>query len=202
MKKILICLLLILICVSSEAAMIEEHATVAVMDMGTHQGTSDPDFNLLNAEKSSSEYIIQQLIKTNHFVVMDKDLVQDKLQKENLKTTGLIDPDTAKRIGEILGVKYLIYGNVVNVGLDENVEAVVRVRTVKANLVIRIMDVKTGRILMAAKGEGKSKSASVLEGKNFILIGTVKVSQTSVHNALQKASFQAVDVLVERLIGK
>ena len=198
MKRILIFLLMILICSSSEAAIVEKNATVAVMDMGTHKGTSDPDFNLLNAEKSSSEYIIQRLVERKYFTVKDKDIVQDKLTDEKLNTTGLIDPDIAKRIGEILDVDYIIYGNVVNVGLAETAEAMVRVRTVKANLIIRVMDIKTGRILIAAKGEGNSKSASVLEDTKFIMIGTVKVSQTSVHNALRKAAFEAVDVLIEK----
>ena len=202
MKRILIFLLMILICSSSEAAIVEKNATVAVMDMGTHKGTSDPDFNLLNAEKSSSEYIIQRLVERKYFTVKDKDIVQDKLTDEKLNTTGLIDPDIAKRIGEILDVDYIIYGNVVNVGLAETAEAMVRVRTVKANLIIRVMDVKTGRILMTVKGEGNSKSASVLEDTKFIMIGTIKVSQMSVHNALQKAAFQAVDILMDRLYGK
>ena len=65
------------------------------------------------------------------------------------------------------------------------------------------MDVETGRIIMAARGAGDSKSSFIGDSDgNFIAIGTVKVSQTSVHNALQKASFQAVDILTERLFGK
>ena len=179
-----------------------KNARVAVMDMGTHEGVSDPDFDLLNAEQSSSEYIIQQLMKSKYFTLIDKDVISNKLKTANIKITGLIPPNTAKQIGKLLNVDYIIYGNVVNVGLDEAAEGIVRIRTVKSNLVIRIMDVKTGKILMAAKGEGKSKSASVLEDIKFFVIGTIKVSQTSVHNALQKAAFQSVDVLIERLFGK
>ncbi len=202
MKKILIFLLVIFNGSSSEATIMNKNARVAVMDMGTHEGVSDPDFDLLNAEQSSSEYIIQQLMKSKYFTLIDKDVISNKLKTANIKITGLIPPNTAKQIGELLNVDYIIYGNVVNVGLDEAAEGIVRIRTVKSNLVIRIMDVKTGKILMAAKGEGKSKSASVLEDIKFFVIGTIKVSQTSVHNALQKAAFQSVDVLIERLFGK
>ena len=202
MKKILIFLLVIFNGSSSEATIMNKNARVAVMDMGTHEGVSDPDFDLLNAEQSSSEYIIQQLMKSKYFTLIDKDVISNKLKTANIKITGLIPPNTAKQIGKLLNVDYIIYGNVVNVGLDEAAEGIVRIRTVKSNLVIRIMDVKTGKILMAAKGEGKSKSASVLEDIKFFVIGTIKVSQTSVHNALQKAAFQSVDVLIERLFGK
>ena len=183
----------------AEAALIEKGASVAVMDMGVHKGTSDPDVNLLNAEKASSEYVIQRLVTTNNFDVKDRTLILNVLEKFNI--LGLIDPDTAKKIGEILGVRYIVYGNVTNVSVDVE-KALMTVNTVKAHLVIRIMDIETGKILMAAKGEGESASAFVGDGeKNFFFIGTTKVSQTAVHNALQKAAFQAIDILNERLFG-
>ena len=200
MKNFLISLLIISICLSVSAETMNEKPTVAVMDFGTYEGNSDPDFNLLNAERASSEYVIQRLVMKKIFDIIDKDIMADKLKAENLNTIGLIDPDTAKRIGRILGVQYLIYGNVTNVVLDENVGAIVKVKTVKAKIIARIIDVKTGNILMMSKGEGESKSSSVLEDSNIIIIGTSKVSQDSVHNALKKAVFQAVDILIDRLM--
>ena len=208
MKKFLIVLLItISICANIEAALIDKNSSIAVMDMGTNIGTSDLSVYLFNVEKSSSEYIIQRLIEQYKLNVVDKDLFIDKLKMENLDTTGLIDPDTAKRIGEILNVKYLIYGKVVNVSVAEDENGLeglsVKSRTVKANIVARIMEVNTGRIIMAAKGEGKSKSAHLSftdeSFGEFLTIGNVKVSQDSVHNALQKAAFQVVDILIERL---
>lgn len=200
MKKFFIIIFMILMTFApAEAALIEDSASVAVMDLGVNKGTSDPDVNLLHAEGASSEYVIQRLATTNHFDVKDRTLVLDTLQKFNM--VGLIDPKTAKKIGEILGVKYIVYGNVIDVVVDVD-KSLVTVNTVKAHLVIRIMEVETGNILMAAKGEGKSESAFVGESEqSFIVIGTTKVSQTSVHNALQKAAFQATDILIERLFG-
>ncbi len=200
MKKLLTIIIVSLMTFTiAEASLIEKGSTVAVMDLGVHKGTSDPDVNLLRAEGASGEYVIQRLVETKNFEVKDRTLVLDTLAE--LKMTGLIDPETAKKIGEILGVKYIIYGNVVDVIVDVD-KSLVTVNTVKAHLVIRIMEVETGNILMAAKGEGKSASAFVGDSEqNFIVIGTTKVSQTAVHNALQKAAFQAVDILNERLFG-
>ena len=201
-KTIIICLMMLMLGLTTEAAAIEPNASVAVMDFGTHEGTADPDVNLMNAERASSEYIIARLVDSKKLDVMDKDIVSDRIAAEGLNITGLIDPDTAQRLGKILGVRYLIYGNVVDMVVDFNVETVVKVRTVKCHIVARIMDVETGKILMAAKGEGKSKSANVSLDESFFVIGTVKVSQTSVHNALQKAAFNSVDLLIERLYGR
>lgn len=201
MKKFPLIFLLILLSIAHvNATQIERHSSIAVMDMGVHRGTSDPDVNLLNAETASSEYIITRLVETKNFDVKDRTLILQALQKLNM--LGLIDPDTAKKIGELLKVRYIVYGNVTNVSVGEDTEVVVNVKTVKAHLVIRIMDIETGKILMAAKGEGKSASSFIGdEEKDFFFIGTTKVSQTAVHNALKKAAFQAVDVLNERLFG-
>ncbi len=201
MKKFLLILAVILMTFApAEAALIEKGASVAVMDLGVHQGTSEPDVNLLNAEKSSSEYIIQRLIETKNFEVKDRTMILNVLEKFNM--LGLIDSDTAKKLGEIIGVRYIIYGNVVDVSVAVG-KALVTVNTIKAHMVIRIMDVETGNVIMAAKGEGKSASAFVGDGtEQFITVGTTKVNQTAVHNALQKAAVQAVDVLNERLFAK
>ena len=194
-----IIVLILLIFTPVEALLIEKGSSVAVMDLGIHERTSEPDVNLLNAEKASGEYVIQRLVATNNFNVKDRTLILNVLQKFDM--LGLIDPDTAKKIGEILGIRYIIYGNVIDVSVAVEKVGVV-VNTVKAHIVIRIMDIETGNILMAAKGEGQSASGFIGDSeKNFFFIGTTKVSQTAVHNALQKAAFQAVDILNERLFG-
>ena len=101
----------------------------------------------------------------------------------------LIDADKAKQTCAILGVRYLIYGNVTDVS-EENYgfqESSVKVYKVKARIISIIIDAKTGKILAAAKGEGKSEISSVkLDDKFAITLGTKRVSQVSVHNALKK----------------
>ena len=193
-----ICAVILLTTQVAFAATIERGASVAVTDLGVHSGTSDPDVNLLNAEAASSEYVIARLVATNNFDVKDRSLVYEALK--NLNMLGLIDPDGAKKIGDVLNVRYLVYGNVtdVSVGVEK---ALVNVTTVKAHIVLRIMDVDTGKILTASRGEGQSAS-SLVGDENFFYVGTAKVTQTAVHNALQKAAFQAVDILNERLFKR
>ena len=199
MKTLLtICAVILLTAQVAFAATIERGASVAVTDLGVHSGTSDPDVNLLNAEAASSEYVIARLVATNNFDVKDRSLVYEALKSLNM--LGLIDPDGAKKIGDVLNVRYLVYGNVTDVSVAVE-KALVNVTTVKAHIVLRIMDVDTGKILTAARGEGQSAS-SLVGDENFFYIGTAKVTQTAVHNALQKAAFQAVDILNERLFKR
>lgn len=184
------------------AAPIAKDANVAVMDFGTRPGATPSEININNAEYTSSEYIINGLVNKHCFHIMDKDMVMQQLKAEHLTTVGLIDPDTAKRIGDLLHTRYIIYGNVTNVSISDtgtqimtNIGGGVNICTVKAHMIARVMDVETGDILMAVKGDGKSKSSFVrlhagngLTGVKVLKIGTVTVTMDSVHNAIAKAA--------------
>ena len=191
-----------------EAAELMDKPTVAVMDFGRHVGATTDDIVFENTDETSSDYIIEALVERGKYDVVDKDLLAEKLMQENLNTKGIIDPDTARRIGEILGVRYIIYGNVNDVtGSSTGVQIYdngADVYTVKAHIIARMMDVTTGDIVMAAKGEGKSKSSTAKVGTDrlgYITIGTAKISQVSVHNSIKKAAYNMVDKLTERLFG-
>ena len=193
---------------SVQAAAIPEGAKVAVMDFGTHPHAVTIDINILNAGQAAHEYILQRLFESHKMDIMDKDLFAAQLAEQKLNTTGLIYHDTAQKIGKILGVDYIIYGNVNDVTLSEIGTQVgiggVTICTVKSHIIARIMNVETGEIVSAAKGEGKSKSSFVKVSGGEVLtveVGTTKVTQDSVHNALQQAAFQTVDVLIGRLYG-
>lgn len=184
------------------AVAIAKDANVAVMDFGTRPGATPSEININNAEYASSEYIINGLVNKHCFNIMDKDMVMQQLKAEHLTTVGLIDPDTAKRIGDLLHTRYIIYGNVTNVSISDtgtqiltNIGGGVNVCTVKAHVIARVMDVETGDILMAVKGDGKSKSSFVklhagngLTGVKVLKIGTVNVTMDSIHNAIAKAA--------------
>lgn len=200
--------MLILMSAAVQAAKIEPNAKVAVMDFGTHPHAVTIDINILNAGKAAHEYILQRLVESGKVDVMDRFLVEEKIQEQGLNTTGIIDPDTAQEIGKLLGARYIIYGNVNDVTLSEVGTQVgiggVTICTVGSHIIARVMDVESGEIISAAKGEGKSKSSFVkVKGGPIatVEIGKTKVTQDSVHNALQKAAFQTVDVLINNLYG-
>lgn len=205
LKKIFLATSMMLaITVNCFALAVSKDANVAVMDFGTRPGATPAEVNLNNAEYTSSTYIVNGLINKHCFNVMDKDMVMQQLQAEHIKTTGLIDPDSAKRIGQLLHTRYIVYGNVANVSVSDvstqvlsgfGTGAGLTVCTVKAHIIARVMDVETGDIVMAVKGEGKSKSSyvkaqvgNVFTGVKTLMIGNANVTMDSVHNAIAKAA--------------
>ena len=197
--------MLILIMLNSAAAKFQEMPKVAVMDFGKLSNAAG-GINTDNIGLAVSDYIIQALVDSGKFKVMSKDHLEEILAENNLDITGIIPPSKAKKIGEILGVRYIIYGNVNDVNSDTFTLEVIAngadVHTVKALIIARMMDVETGDIITAARGEGKSKSSKVKVGVSnvaYLTIGTAKVPQVSVHNAIKKAAYSMVDLLIKRL---
>ena len=182
---------------------------VAVMDLGKHSGAIGGEIASNHLGEMASEYVIEALVESGKFNVISKRLAEENLAKEGLSISGIIYPSAAKKIGKILGVKYLIYGNVSGVTGDTLTIEVfsngTKVHSVKSTLVVRMSDVTSGDIVTAARGEGVSKSSHVKAGYEkfgYITIGKKKIPQVSVHNAIKKAAYATVDVLIERLFGE
>lgn len=193
---------------ASCAPKIPEGAAIAVTDLGIHEGAATSDIAILHVGEAASVYAIERFVDSGHFNVVECENAKEQLPDDE-KLTGLIDPDVARQIGAMLGVSYLVYGNVNDVTVSSTGTNVigtggVAVGSTKAHVILRMMDVKTGDIVTAAKGEGSSKTSYVKAGNKsvgYISIGTKKITQDSVHNAVQKAACQAADVMVERLYG-
>lgn len=217
MKKI-ICLILILITCCAEAVgaaaqqnpfAIEKNSSIVVMDLGVRPGAVPEVIDINGAGGTSCEYLITRLVTNDFFCVMDKDSVIPLLKKQGLRTEGLIDPDSAIRIGKLLNAKYLLYGNLTGVTVSDVSSTMlfngVTKCTVKAHVIARVMDIDTGRIIYAIKGNGKSQSAFTkiavgpLYSPQIIKIGNVGITQDSVHNAVKNASYDAVDNLFVKL---
>lgn len=203
MKKIFLIFFLFVVTLTNfvEAS---EKPKVAVMDLGEFKGAFISELNTDNVGAMASDYIIKKLTGDKRFTVISRELFKDQLDKKNLQISGLITPNKAREIVKILNIDYLIYGNV------DNVDGIEKVFDVKLNggkfhelktcLIVRMMDVKTGQIIAAVKGEGISKSTEIKGGKGSltIKIGTTEIPQVCVHNAMQKAAEDVAYKLKER----
>lgn len=195
-----------LLSVSGSALAIDRNSEIAIMDFGTRPGATEAEISLNNAEYVTSEYIIDRLVDDKCFLIKEKDFVMGQVNDAAISTVGIIDPDTAKKIGALLNVKYILCGNVANVSLSETGGALggtgLTKNTVQAHIVGRVMDTETGSILYMVKGTGKSASTyTKVKGivGGTLAFGTVQVTQDSVHNAIQKAAYAMVDELNKKL---
>ena len=71
----------------------------------------------------------------------------------NLNNTAAFDSDTSSKLGRLLGVQYLILGNITGVSTESGGDIV-------AHLSLRMIEVETARIYLAGRGNGKSRKNS------------------------------------------
>lgn len=143
---------------TAAAAKFQEIPKVAVMDFGKLSNAAG-GINTDNVGLAVSDYIIQALVDSGKFKVMEKDLLEEVLAEND-------------------------------------------VHTVKALIIAQMMDVETGDIITAARCEGKSKGSNVKVGVSnvaYLTIVMAKIPQVSVHNAIKKAAYSTVDLLIKRL---
>ena len=199
MKKISI-LLYLLLMMNVPYVFAKAPVSIAVMDFALPQGISSADLVSDGSYTGVGDFIIKDLLLDERFYLVDKALYLEQLTNENVTTVGIIDQESAKKIGRIMNVRYIIYGNVTELGNDTNENGISGVgldlHNVKAKVTLRMLDVQTGDILLAVSGEGKSESSNVKVGANEdygLKIGTSRVSSISAYNAIQKAAVNVVE---------
>lgn len=205
MKKYILIFYILLI-INTPKAFAEQLYSVAVMDFSLPQGISSVELAADGSFTNVSDCIVNELINDNHFLVIDKELYSDQLISEKIKTSGIIDQKSAQRIGELMGIRYIIYGNVTALGDNKNTNEIkgigLDMYNVNAKITLRMMDIQTGKILIAVKGEGSSESSSVkasLKDDYGVHIGVNKVSSINAYNAIIKATINAVERLKNKL---
>lgn len=179
---------------------------VAVVDFGLHGGAITSDLNVENVGAMCTDHIIEALLDSGKFSIPARELFNEQLAAKNLEGVGIIPPSMILEVGKTMGVDYVIIGSVFGVGGEQCVLEVAsngaKINSVKACIIARLVEVRTGHIVTMAEGRGESKSSLVKAGKDnfgFITIGKKKVPQGSVHNSVRKAAFSLVDDLIKNL---
>lgn len=132
----------------------------------------------------------------------EREELPDLVGEQSLAQTGLTEPSSAVAMGKLLSAEYKIYGSItalatkenhVHVGFD-NASGGNAQHNVHAYVMLKVVEVKTGRIALIGMGTGESSSTHTdikIDDKSLQL-GTVKVSSVQAINAVDKAVEDAV----------
>lgn len=170
MKKIvtlLVALVLLMLSSIANAANIKDFPRVAVMQFGnkaiTTQGLQTGDFTLC------SEYAIYQLLNSGWFDLVDYEQLSNIAKMHSINMSGLVDQSTAVQLGKFASAQFMVVGNVTGLTLKNSMLGAQagnlgsvggNKNTVTANVVMRIVDIETGRIVAAGIGSGSSSSTN------------------------------------------
>jgi curli biogenesis system outer membrane secretion channel CsgG len=162
------------------------------------------------------------LLKSNRFIVLDRQAIGDLLREQDLGGSGRVRKDTAAPIGEIEGAELLIKGSVTEfepgsagangcLGLGGGSWNWAILNSVCSGLrqshvamIIQVVDAKTSRILFSTTVEGKANDFNIsgaLAGFGDHFIGGASLGtyqKTPVEKAIRVAILQAVNELASK----
>jgi len=88
-----------------------------------------------------AEWLITSLANTGRFEVVERAQLQKVLKEQQLGISGVINQETAAKVGELLGVKVIVSGSVIQIGNTYDVNA-------------RLINVQDGSIIKAERVRG------------------------------------------------
>lgn len=208
--SIFLCIWMLCSAVPAEAG-IRPGSSIAVIPIG-FRGTDNTDTRQLLAEKAS-EFIGECMFKQSKFAIKTLEESQAALDAQGIDTEGDINGDDIEKIGKLLQVDYVVYGNISSFSHHSESTGVIVVETdsqvVDASIVLKIADTHTGTIVSAGRGKGSSRttSGSVVVPLPLFGVGSSSVPAYSwdsyeltgetVDTAIFRASVDSVQKLLE-----
>ncbi|MBP2645407.1 MAG: Curli production assembly/transport component CsgG [Firmicutes bacterium] len=140
----------------------------------------------------ATDMLTTELSKNKNFEIIERNQIRSVLKEQAFELSGAVDPSSATKMGQLLGLKYLVYGKIISAGAEDKSTELMGVRvnklSVKVQIAVRMIDTTTGVVVWADQVEGKVEK----NGIKVERIGGTKTAVTaSVYDeALQKAIVQ------------
>ncbi len=109
---------------------------------GGSYGGKKEDLKLLSIGLQQS--LMNELAVNTNLRVIDRSTLRELLREQDLGASGRVDPQTAAKIGQLVGAKYIITGGFIDLNGDMQING-------------RIVDVSTSEVVRSAQVQGKKK---------------------------------------------
>lgn len=141
--------------------------SIAVFNFST-QGLTSNQWGQFEPGVALSDLVTDQLVSAGKFNVMDRKTLDNTLSEHQLSASGEVSPESAITAGHLIGARYLVTGNVLQLDqtggsaasagswLPSYVGAVaggVNTHRVTIKVAVRVVDAKTGQIVQSFTDE-------------------------------------------------
>ena len=117
-------------------------AVFPLVNGGSYSKNKQEDLNLLSLGLQQS--LINELAVNTNLRVVDRGTLRDLLREQDLGASGRVDPQTAARLGKIVGARYIITGGFIDLYGEMQING-------------RIIDVSTSEVVRSAQVQGNKK---------------------------------------------
>lgn len=197
----MICKIVCLICglfifCSGGVVVAKEISTIGIVGFANRVEITNIDGKIVENFKVANEFLTDGLVSCEKLDVMD---ISPEVEKYRMNELVLQLDKPKKTIDcKCFGTDYLVFGYLTNLSIktsetgfsnlkDVSVEG--KSETACANLSAKIVDTKTGRIVLTVTGKGESTSGKVdaRVSEHKLKVGKSNVTEECVLNALSKA---------------
>ncbi len=150
--------------------------------------------------QAASDILVTELVKSEKFIVVERDKMDRIMQEQKLQTQGITDPQTAAKIGQIMGLEAIVVGAVSQFGVKKEgsdyLLAQSKQQVADVTVDIRVIDVQNGQVILADSGKGQAKNKK----GSFLGMGTRGgYDETLEGEALRAAIVKFVDNISNQL---
>ena len=179
------------------AVSILDHPTVAVPAF-KNKGIISQQWEAQREDlNQAADFATESLVNSGKFDVVERTRLREITDEYALTNTGLVDQTTAASIGHLTGAQYLLIGSINSVTARKSTTSLAGAGTnrykVSATVSVRMVDVETGRIVLASMGRATEKNVIIKGPFNIVRIGTAEVDEQQVSSAIQHAVEDAID---------
>ena len=147
--------------------------------------------------RSLSDMLADSLFNTNRFIVLERERLDEVIAEQDLADSSRFRQETVAPKGELEGAELLIKGTITQFEPDCRGGSLLLIGAKQSCVAItlRIIDVKTGRIVNSTTVEGTSGSGGVglVFTKSTLPIGLGAWSKTPMEKALRQCIEKAVN---------
>jgi TolB-like protein len=140
----------------------DQKPTVAVLYFD-YSG-KDPEMAVL--KKGLAQMLISDLSTLEEVRLVERDRLEEILAELKLGQTAKIDPQSAAKVGKLLGARYMVLGGYFDL-----------METLRADA--RVVEVETGKVIQSTGAQGKPQDFLSVEQKLADSLGTILKDKTS-----------------------
>ncbi|MCK4754179.1 MAG: hypothetical protein KAS58_03035 [Calditrichia bacterium] len=122
-----------------------------------------------NIGRGVADMLVTSLVESDKFIVIERAELDEILKEQGLGQTGLVTPQSAAKVGQLLGLQRMITGSITEFGSKQSkvgggiggFNLGVSTTTARVVVDLRIINVNTGEIVMAKSAEGEDSSTGL-----------------------------------------
>ncbi len=182
---------------------------IAVMPFDDGSIKDRNPFQGFDVGKGVADELVNALLATGKFRVMEREQLDKVLAEQNLGASGRMEAGSAARIGKILGVQLLVMGKVTdfsiktsegNVDLKNGYGLGISASTARVVIDARMVDTGSAEIKAGVTGTGEKKQTNVgvKIDWNTLKFGSEEFRKTHLGMALRDAVTQVADAFASR----